>query len=203
MSKCTVVSICNFSIGPEFKPGLFPNDFVIPAASEESLALLVIEDGWTDVPLLDRKSMRVPVLSAEIARAVVEDWKSAQLQIGLGSQPGLFYVDGEHDEDDILEGCEDLLVKARNEHTEWTNRLVKMADDLWYMKQSHRQISRTMIHAARYLHVDRAWTKSSRPDDTVICPACTSRVPAGAAVCLQCRAIIDAEKYSQFEFAKG
>lgn len=203
MSNATIVSVCNFSIGPEFKPGLFPNDYVIPAATEDKLGLAVIGDGYVDVPQLDRKSIRMIVIAAEIARSIVEDWKIAQLQIGPGAQPGLFYVDGAHSEDTILDTCEDKLEKARNEHTEWANRLVKMGDDLWQLKPSHRQISRTMISAAIYLHVDRVWTKSSKPTDTVICPACTSRVPTGAAVCLQCKVILDPEKYAQFEFARG
>lgn len=82
MSNSTIVSVCNFPIGPEFKPGLFPNDYVIPAASEDKLGIVVISDAWTDVPLLDRKTIRVPILSAEVARSIVEDWKIAQLQIG-------------------------------------------------------------------------------------------------------------------------
>lgn len=205
MSKATIVSICNFPIGPEFKPGLFPNDYIVPAATEDRLGIVVISDAWTDVPQLDRKSIRITILAAEVARSIVEDWKTAQLQIGPGSQPGLFYLDGEHTEDEILEdeGGQILLMKARTEHTEWANRLVKMADDLWQLKPSYRQISRTMISAAKFLNLDRQWMKSAKPTDTVVCPACTSRVPTGAAVCLHCKAIIDPVKYAQFEFARG
>lgn len=203
MSNSTIVSICNFSIGPEFKPGLFPNDYIIPAATEDKLGIVVIGDAWTDIPLLDRKTIRVPILSGELARSIVEDWKIAQLRIGPNAQPGVFYVDGAYSEDTILDNCQEQLNIARVQHTGWANRLVQMADDLWQMKPIHSQISSTMINAARYLKIeDRVWMKSAKPEDTVRCPSCTSIVPAAAVVCGICHVVLNAEEYKSLTFAK-
>jgi len=203
LSNATIVSICNFSIGPEFKPGLFPNDYVIPTATEDKLGIVVVSDAWTDVPLLDRKSMRVTIPAVEVARAIVEDWKIAQLQIGPNAQPGVFYVEGAHSEDTILDNFDHLIAKARTEHIEWANRLVRMADDLWQIKPVHRQISRTMINACKYLKVDRVWTKSAKPEDTTRCPACAATIPSNVIVCQFCHVILNEEEYSKFTFAKG
>lgn len=204
MSNSTIVSLYPSPIGPEFKPGLNPNDFVIPAATEETLGILVIPDGWTDIPMLDYKTLRVAVPSAEIARSVVEDWKSAQLCVnGVDAAPGLFYVDGPHSEDSILDNFDSLISHARNMHTGWAQALVRMADDLWEIKPVRRQISKSMVNAAKYLKLDRAWTKNARPEDTVRCPSCTSLVPAESVVCQYCKVVLDAEAYSRLTFARG
>lgn len=201
MSNSTVVSLCNFPIGPEFKPGLFPNDYVIPAATEDTLGLLVVSDGFTDIPQLDHKSIRMTISSEEIAKAIVDDWKSAQLQVGPGAAPGLFFVEGKQDEETIRKKHAPAIAKAKAEHTVWAQRLLKMADDLWQLKPVHRQIASTMINAAKYLKEDRVWMKSARPEDTIRCPGCTAIVPAAAAVCQHCSAILDDKKYQQLTFA--
>lgn len=199
--EATIVSVCNFPIGPEYKPGLFPNDYVIPAATEDNLGIVVVTDGWTDVPQLDRKSIRIVVPAAEIARSIVQDWKVAQLQIGPGAQPGLFYVEGAYSEDEILDNCEEMLRVARSEHIEWARRLVKMADDLWALKPMHVQISAGMINAANYLKLDRVWTRTPSPEDSRNCPSCTTKLPAATVVCPQCNVILDEDKYQNFKFA--
>jgi hypothetical protein len=202
MGQATIVSVCNFPIGPEFKPGLFPNDYIIPAAEEGGLGIIIISDAFTDIPQLDRKNIRVTVPAAEVARSLVEDWKSAQLMIGPGAQPGLFYVDGALSEDEIIDELSNEINKARDEHTEWAQRLVKMADDLWAIKPLFVQISAGMIYAAKYLHVDRVWTQNVRPEQSMVCPSCNSRISSLTVVCPHCSVILNEEKHAQFNYAK-
>lgn len=203
MSKATVVSVCNYPIGPEFKPGLHPSDYSIPAAeNEDTPAVLVIEDGFHDIHLLDYKTMRVTVPSAEIARAVVEDYKIAQLQIADNALPGLFYVDGEYEPIEAVNEFPKLVGNARVQHRNWCNRLVKMADDLWQLSKRHRHISTTMINAASYLKLEREWSKEHMPEDLAKCPGCASLVPAEAAVCRFCTTIINKAAYSNLTFAE-
>lgn len=202
MSHATIVSVCNFPIGPEFKPGLFPNDYVIPAATDEGLGIVVVSDGWTDIPQLDRKTIRVPVPAAEIARSIVEDWKIAQLEIGAGAQPGLFYVDGALSEDEIVDELEAELNKARTEHSAWCRKLIKMADDLWAIRPITIQISASMVNAAKFLNVDRAWLRNTLVEEITVCPSCTTKLITGTVVCPNCRVILDKDKYAELEFAK-
>lgn len=196
MAKASVVSVCNFPIGPEFKPGLHPSDYVVPAAKDEDTpGVLVIEDGFHDIPLLDYKTMRIVVPAAEIARAVSEDYKIAQLQIAVDASPGVFHVDGEHEPEDIGSEFPTLVQTAKIFHRNWANRLVKMADDLWQMKRSHRNIATTMINAALYLKLDREWSKEHKPEDLKKCIGCGSLVDAEAAICRFCRTVVNPKAY--------
>ncbi len=196
MGKATVVSICNFPIGPEFKPGLHPSDYSIPAAKDGIPSVLVINDAFHDVPLLNYKTIRVNVPAEEIARAVCEDWKIAQLQTAVGAMPGVFYVSGEYDGEDILATFPEHIQKARTEHNNWCNRLVKMADDLWQLKRSHRHIATTMINAAKYLNLEnREWASDFKAEDTIRCPGCREFVDSEAAICRHCKTIINMELY--------
>lgn len=203
MGNATIISVCNFKIGPEFKPGLFPNDYVVPAATPENLGLVVVSDGWTDIPQLDRRSIRIAVPAAEIARSIVQDWKVAQLEIGPGAQPGLFYVDGALSEDEVMDELDAEVKNARVEHSNWCRKLVKMGDDLWAIRPITIQISASMINAAKYLNVDRVWLRNTVVEDITVCPACTTKLITGTVVCPNCRVIIDKDRYSELEFASN
>lgn len=205
MSKATVVSVCNYPIGPEFKPGLHPSDYTVPAAeSEDNPGVLVIADGFHDIHMLDYKTMRVTVPGEEIARAVVEDYKSAQLQLSPNAAPGVFHVGGEYESGlDAAADFPELYNNAKTFHRNWCNNLVKMADDLWHLKRSHRHIATTMINAALYLKLDREWSRTYKPEQLIACPACASMISSEAAICKVCRTVTNKVAYAELQLAES
>lgn len=192
----TVVSVCNFPIGPEFKPQLNPAHFSVPAATEDDLGILVVKDVLQYIPQLDYKTIVVGVPDKELANSIVEDWVGGQLQITAEARPGIFYVDGEYDSDEIKDEYDERLQSVVNAHTNWCQALLRMADDLWQVKKQHRHISSSMINAASYLQAEREWTRAPRPEDFKKCPACRIQLDQDAIICKGCRVIIDKAQFA-------
>lgn len=199
----TVVSLYNGEIGPEYKPGVHADNwFVVPAATEDELGILLVRDGWHDVPLLDYKSTRMTIPAHELARSICEDWKTAQVMASDQAMPGVFYVHGKHNDESIKEDHEELIATAKEQHILWCTRLVKMADDLWQVSRQHRHIATTMINAAKYLGQEREWAKDFKPVQTSKCVACLSILDYGAIICKHCGVIADKERFAELELVR-
>lgn len=196
----TVVSVCNFQVGPEYKSGVFPSTYTIPPAEDGSYSTLRIEEGFHDIPQLDYKTIRVPVSPKEIANSVVNDYRRDSLEVSDGAMPGLFCVEGDFSPN-TNEAHEELLSQAVGQHTNWTQRLIRMGDSNWNVKKDHRQITDIIRSAADYLHVQREWNSKMRPDDFSKCPACRTLIDSEAAICAHCGAVVDATKAESFVFA--
>lgn len=198
MSESTVVSVCNFDIGPEHKPQLNPAHYLVPAATDDKLGILVITDPLQYIPQLDHKVLVVTVPSNEIAKSVVEDWVNGQLKIsGADVRPGIFWVKGEQDSDSIKTDFADELRSAYLSHGKWCRELLKMADDLWTEFRKYRHISTSMINAAKYLNAEREWIKTPEPLDMVKCPACRTILDSDAIICKVCRTVVNKARFSE------
>lgn len=206
MSTATVVSVCNYPVGPEFKPGLFPRTYEIPAATGHFTdsfvpGVLIIEDGFHDIPQLDYKTIRVTVPAIEIARSVVNDYCTAQLQVSEVALPGMFALDSGYQASEVVVMFENELGAALERHTAWCRNLVKMGDDLWNISKQSRHISTTMRNAAKFLQLQREWLSDATPIMTAKCPACFSIIEQGASICKHCHAVLDKERAAQFSLA--
>jgi hypothetical protein len=191
MSKATVVSVCNFDIGPEYKPQLSPSHFFVPAAKPNGIAVMSFDDPIQYIPTLDYKTIVVPVPAKEVAKSIVEDWVTAQLKVENGARPGLFWVEGEYEVEDIISEYPAEVSKAFADHKQWCELLMKMGDDLWQEFRKHRHITSSMINAAAFLGEDREWSKVRKNSDFVKCPACKSLIENDASVCKVCRTIVN------------
>lgn len=199
----TVVSLYNDDIGPEHKPGVHPDNwFVVPAATEDELGILVVRDGWHDVPLLDYKTTRMSIPAHEIARAISEDWKVAQVMADGVAMPGVFHVHGEHDDESVKDDFSNKIDIAKEQHIHWCTRLIKMADDLWQVSRQHRHIATTMINAAKFLKQEREWASDFKPVETTKCIACLSILDYGAIVCKHCGVIVDKDRFAELDLVR-
>jgi hypothetical protein len=204
MNGATIVSVMNFDVLNEHKPQLQPSHYDILGVGQQLDACQVthIKDAIQFIPQLDHKTLTVPVSAIDLARSVVEDWTSAQLETAPpDAMPGLFYVDGIYSVEEVEDEFAQQLEMARNKHTLWCQRLLALADELWTLKPSQRHLSANMRYAARYLKTDRVWLKAPRPEDLQKCPACTQNVPSDAVICMHCSAVLNAEKYKNIQFA--
>lgn len=203
---CTVVSIVPFAI-KEMKPGLSPNIYEIEAASEEDPQVLHIGTGSHNVYINeDQGSLNVRDTSTEIARSVVEDFCTSQLEYGEGTGPGLFWVIGKLTVDDIRRECKAELLQAKIRQRRWFTKLVEIADRDWEQYHKPNVISGFQRLAAKILKVDPTRHTWLEPNvhtgiDLVNCKACTSPIRPEAIICPVCRAVLNPVKFKELQFA--
>lgn len=201
-SKSTIISLVPFELN-ESKPGLYPGAYKIPAAKENDFELFVVTDAVHYVYLdMDRGSISVPTVSAEVARSICEDYKISKLGFVAGeAEPGLDYVEGEYkDKKSVLAVAKDKIERMMALQKQWFIQLVEIADDEWSKYHSHKSVSDIQRYAAKFLGLEREWNVEGTAESNTFCPACRSVVMVGAVVCGACRTIIKPEEYKKFGF---
>lgn len=200
--KTTIVSLYPFELN-EDKPGLYPGRFTIPAASAGDISILTIDRAVHHVYLdMDRGSLTVPTPSEEVARAICQDFISAQLAYSPGeAEPGLFFVEGSFTKKEVLDKFKDRISGAKERQRQWYVRLVEVADDEWAKYHSHKSISDLQRFAAVQLGLEREWNVQGTADAHQFCPACKMVMSADAMICGSCRTIVKPEEYKKAGFA--
>lgn len=208
--KSTLISIVPWEIR-EFKPGLIPGYFHIPAAKDNEPSTLVVGDAIHYVYIdHDRGSMRVTNPSYVVARSIVADYNSAQMEANTGCHPGLFFEVGEFTTEEIQERFQEKLELANEIQNRWFEQLVRVADDDWEKTRQHVSISDFQRVAARKLDPlnkrNRPWIMTPMKEEPqglqmTLCPSCGSDIIMTAAVCRYCQCIVDPEKYERLQFA--
>jgi hypothetical protein len=208
--KSTVISIVPWYIR-EFKPGLIPGDFFIPPSEGEEPVCLTVRDSIHYVYLdHTRGSMRVIDPSYVVARSIVNDYNSAQMEATVGCHPGLFWVQGEYTPEQVKKNLAKELDLIKKIQLNWFEALVKVGDDDWEKTRQHFSISDFQRFAVKRIDPDnrrnRAWIMSSQPlvpqAEMTICPACGSDVVVGVVLCRYCRCVLDPVKYASMQFAQ-
>lgn len=190
----TIVSLLPYQL-QEIKPGLIPGVFTIPAAKNGIPGVLHIDDAKSNLYIRDGKTFPITHPAEEVANAIVNDYCTSQLQGSEEAKPALFWVFGKHSGADILKEFTKEVEEARKKQNVWFMRLVTLADDDWAKTGQHRMISDLQRHAAKSLGlVNKPWYQSPEPQEFVKCPACNSLVESGAAICYNCKHVVNKEK---------
>jgi hypothetical protein len=203
----TVVSIFDVKI-EETKPGLSPGYFEIPPGSPEKPAVVHVKSSTFPVYLSEGRIYIATTPSSEIARSLVEDYVSSQLEFTVETMPGLFWLRGEWSLEKILSEPETvkLLKEAEKRQTEWFRRLCKLATNDWNRYHQHNVISTLQRKAALTLGLspsDYEWMviDATRPDDMKKCPACSVQTDKASVLCPNCRFVYDQKAYKEMQFA--
>lgn len=202
--KSTVVSLCPFPILAR-KDTIYPvQNFIVPKMIAGVPGLLHVDDGHRFVYLdEDRGNIKVPVMSAEIAAAIVNDYCGSQLYTSLPNiAPGIFYIAGEVNFDQIKTLHKDKLEAAVIRHKAWLEVLVRKADESWSKVRNHALITDIQRLAAKVIGVSPEWMEITIAQTSKRCPACTETVKDEAVICPHCKFILNAEKYKTMTFAK-
>lgn len=188
-------------------PTVFPSNVDLKAVPDpyNYHSIWPVEDGVTYVYLdSDRGYMKRTVLAEETAKGVVEDYIGSMIYADPMVHPGIFWVPGELNYQQIEQKHAKELKEIRAIQDQWFTRVVEAADDEWSRAKHHRSIAPVQKLAAKALGLDREWIIQASIASTVKfnnCPACRSLVDALAVICGNCRCIINAEEYSKFHFA--
>lgn len=190
-------------MGPEFKPGLFPSEYIVPPAKEGKLGILAVLDGQRTVYLdQDRGSESVVVSGTDIANSIVNDYIFSQPGQDQNSGPGMFWVRDVLGEEAIRRVHASEIEKATTMQREWWRRLVRLADDAWQVDHKLAQIGDLDRIACRELGLKRDWLDDN-PDMMTKCPVCTTLISTSAIVCFACHVVLKPEEYKKFQFAGG
>lgn len=199
---CTVISLVPFAIN-EFKPGVHPRRYDIPASVDGKPQVLVVRTGISFVSVADgRPALQMTSGSTDIARAVVDDYIGAQMGVDEGATPGLTWVNGEWTAEQVVEKFPDLLKELRERNNQWFLRLVRTGDDDWARYHAHRVISDMQRTACKLLNLERDWKVEVKElPKGVRCPGCGSISVVGTAVCGICKCVLDKELHAKLTFA--
>ena len=207
---CTVASLIPWPLS-EFKPGLLPGHYHIPKSDTKVPQCIYISNKTIHYVYLDdvRGSLPARDPSDEVAASIVRDYNSSQIGVDEGAKPGLFWIPGYHEPQEIVLNFADQLVMAYESQNKWFLNLSRMADDDWTRYRKHNVISDFQRTAAALIGWDpeehewmRAEIKQQGPKEEMhLCPACNSPVSERAILCSVCKCILKPEEFKKLTFA--
>jgi len=197
---CTVASLLPFAVKEPRKPGLVPGEFPINPSDGKTPSLLIVKDCVRSQFNEDFKPIPLPVPDAIVASSIVGDYLGGQQLVTPEACPGIFWVDGAYTQEEFEKKFGDKIKEAIDRQIAWFQNLTKAADDIWQQHHQHKFITDLQRTAARTLNYKREWLDDSA-DRIVKCPACMTLISKEAAICFACKAIVNAEKAAQFQFA--
>lgn len=216
MSRATIISLLPWKLEEE-KPGQFPEKYLIDAAPKKGdFSIEVIEDAYylEFIPFSDEKTppRRVPILSTSVAQGIVDDYLRAQLATSfefilspegpVQALPGLFWIEGGLSKQEVAEKHGNGLIQNARNMKRWFMNLVKIADDDWARYHRHNVISDKQRAAASWLALDREWNFDvMRPSEVFNCPFCFTQLNPAAAVCFNCKQVVNAERFKALQTA--
>jgi len=193
----TVVSILPFDIR-EAKYGVYPTHYDIPGPKkdEEFGICHVPNECYGLVYQLDGKQIQIPIPPWDVARAIVEDYRRAQLAATPTASAGLFYLAGKFEPEEIILHHQKDLARVRKEQEAWYTLLVTMADDDYQKTKQRRAVSDLQRFAARALQLERDWL-SIVAEHLVFCSMCGTELRKAVAKCYNCGFIVDQKRYDE------
>jgi hypothetical protein len=210
---CTVVNLLPRELF-EDKPHLLPNTFLIPPATfrdgKFEIAVLHVTEAihYVPNPLIDEgkpgSSFRVVTPPNELARSLVDDYKSGNICLSPEAEPGLFWVEGLLTAEEIKELHEDEIREADRKQRNWFRNLVALADADWEKNHNRLAVSDLQRLAARCLGINKDWVEMEQME-TVRCPFCTISIPTSAIKCPNCKEVVSKEGYRKLteQLSKG
>lgn len=199
----TVVSIVPFKLD-EFKPGIYPGQFVIPGAKDGVPEILEVGESIYFVEIDEDRTITVRCPADDVAKAIVNDYVISSLAYSTDKDaaPGIFWVPGRYDLTGILTNFSHELEAAKGRQDRWFRELVQMADDDWEKSRQHKFISDIQRFAAKSLKLERPWIINPKIEVNVDrCFACFSVIQPEAVICPFCKAVLNMEKYKTIQFA--
>lgn len=212
-ARVTLISTLPYILREE-KPGMFPAIYEVNAAPERGkLGITHIGNGYhlELVPYGDSKTpqRRIDIVAERIAEGLIFDYTAACLGVsfepndeGILRKPGMFWVSGVLSANEVAIRFAKEVETAQNQTAAWFWSLVTLADDDWGKYKQHKMITNIQRIAAKHLNLKREWSIDAVELVNNVCPACGESVNPGAAICKNCKAIVDPEKYKTLTFAE-
>lgn len=195
---CTVVSLLPRLI-TEDKPHLLPSTFVVPAAVYGDIAILHVEEAIHYVPSpFDERNLKQITTPNEMARSIVDDYCSAHIALADNCGPGLFWVEGRLNKNEIKKYHSRKIIEAKERQDNWFTALIMMADTDWVKNKNMQAVSDLQRLAAKCLGVHKDWVEFS-VERTTTCPFCKFAIAPDSIRCMNCKEIVDQKAYDKLK----
>lgn len=204
--QCTIVSLLPWEPAPEEKPHLLPSVFIIPKANPKTgIGVSHVGEAIYYVPNpFDERSTKVSTSPNEVARSVVEDYVSGQMCLGDNCCPGLFWLEGELTEADVLKHFSNKVAEYKEKQINWFKALVNLADADFTKNRNRMAISDIQIHAAKYIGYNADWVDfNSQLIEMAKCKFCQSPISIEAIKCPVCNEVVNPEAYKKLREQVG
>jgi hypothetical protein len=200
MDKSTIVSIFPYEVN-DTKGTLQPGEFHIDKGSYDKPALLVVgSSSWWKELDLEQPLLEIPVGSVLVANSIITDYINGMSGVNIGeAQPGLFYIPGERNVEQIKKEFKGQLDLAAARQKNWYTIIVKIADTLWARTNGNPlAISDHARMAAQELGLkEKPWMKDFSTLELKNCPACGVLRNDNFPVCQHCKVVIDKKKFDE------
>jgi len=198
----TVVSILPYRL-PIEKITVFPGVYTLEAAEEGKFTYIHVTRARTDRYLggpSNNGMVSLPILSEEVADSIVKDHIRACISVVPGhAEPGLFSLPNQI-EPPVIAVSEKLII-ARQRQKQWFIQIVEQAESDWKRTGSARAVGQLARVAAKRLGLQFDWTteENVREQEINKCPVCMAIVNPTAIVCMNCKYILNNEKYDKLK----
>lgn len=197
LDRSTIVSIYPKPIDEQkhtIQPGRFQID---PGTFDKPSILIVGSSSWWKEVDEHQPLLEIPNSSLQVANSIVVDYCKGLLAVTLDkAQPGIFWMPGEFNVEQVKKSHHNLMLKAKAMQENWFKALVEIADALWARTGGNPlTISDDMRMAARELNVSaKDWMKDFSLLQMIRCKACGAPRNEEYPVCPSCHAIVDVDK---------
>ena len=196
----TLVSAVPFRIS-EYKPGITPSRFEFDPVTEGDVNVVHIKSAEFSKQLMDGSTVSLPQDVIALAKSICHDYNTSQVSADGSARPAFFYLEGILTKDEVKKLHATKLKEEIGLQINWFKRLLELADSDWSRTKDPRIISNVQRTAARYLKIEREWSAEVDITKRRFCPACTSEVSTGAAICKFCGCVVDPERAKNLQFA--
>lgn len=194
LDKCTIVSVYPKEI-IEIKNTVFPGTFVIAAAPEDDISILVVgSSSWYKEMEENQPFLEIPNSSIQMAESIIKDWAIGLPGCNMGdAMPGLFFVPGAFIKEEIKKKFPAEIIAARAKQNGYWKELVKLADVMWARTNGNPlSVSDEARTGATKLGLkDKAWMSDLFSYEKIACKACGQLVNPNFPVCANCKTIIN------------
>jgi hypothetical protein len=198
---CTIISVFPFPV-TEVKPGIIGGRYHIPAAPENDIIVYHVPSSSFNERLVGTdRSMKVPVVSDDIARSIVNDFSNSHVLAGEDAKPGMMWVTGKLSVMEAKAKYKAEIETLRGIQHNWFINLAKAADSDWEQYHRSELITSHQRYAAKILGItDRQWLMEyDNKVGTIECPACKTTVQKDAIVCATCKYILNKAEHEKIK----
>jgi len=204
---CTIVSLLPFTF-TEDRPHMLPGTFTVPAAKEDDIAILHVEESvfWIPNVLIEEgkpgSSIKQTTSPAQMAASICNDYKGSHIALGEDAEPGVFWVEHRLTKEQVKKFHADKIREALRKQKNWFKNLIALADVDWNKNHNAMAVSDLQRAAAKSLGVKRDWIEVVAQEN-IQCPYCKTTIPVGSIKCMNCKEIVDQVAYKAMQDSMG
>lgn len=201
--RTTIVSIYPHPIYCD-NPTVVHGTHTVPGGTLEKPSLYIVKPTyWINGNDPERPPIPVTVHSIQMATSIVDDYVNAMQEVTADARPGIFVLPKEQTLVTVMKEYKAVLETVEAKQREWYKALIVKADVDWSRSNGNPlSVSKHARFAAEMLGMkDKPWMGDLSAFQKKSCPACLTMVMPLAAICFNCKAVLNEEAASKMKFA--